>query len=218
MNAVRVLLADDQELVRAGLRAILTSADGVEVVAEAGDGAEAVARTGEVDPDVVVMDVQMPGVDGLAATRELVRAGARAAVLVLTTFDRDDYLFGALEAGASGFLLKNAPPERLIEAVRVLAAGDALLAPDVTRRVIGRFRPQAAPMDPAALEVLTDREREVLDLVARGRSNAEVGAALYLGEATVKTHVSHMLTKLGLRDRLGLVVWAFDHGLARPGG
>lgn len=213
---IRVVVADDQDLVRAGLRVILESAGDVAVVAEAADGAAAVRAVEETAPDVVCLDVQMPGTDGLAATAEIARSGSPAAILVLTTFDRDDYLFRALESGASGFLLKNAPPERLLEAVRVLAAGEALLAPDVTRRVIERFRPGAAPVEPAALADLTEREREVLALVARGRSNQEIAAELYLGEATVKTHVSHMLVKLGRRDRIGLVIAAYDAGLARP--
>ena len=226
---VRVLLVDDQAVMRAGFKVILESEPGIHVVAEAGDGAAAVELTLEVDPDVVCMDVQMPGMDGLAATRAIVAAGAAARVLVVTTFDRDDYLFDALAAGASGFLLKNAPPERLVEAVQVLAAGDALLAPDVTRRVIERFaaRPGSAGTvlprhhGPAAVasvpDGLTDREGEVLAHLARGRSNAEIAAALHLGEATVKTHVSRILMKLGVRDRIQLVVYAYEHGLTVPG-
>jgi DNA-binding NarL/FixJ family response regulator len=248
--SVRVLLVDDQELVRTGFRAILAAQPGIEVVAEAGDGAAALAAVAEHDPDVVCMDVQMPGMDGLAATRELVAAGARAAVLVLTTFDRDDYLFEALDAGASGFLLKTSGPEQLVEAVRVLAAGDALLSPAVTRRVIERFGAEsgrgdagagdafgagaasgaggasepggasaasdAAPActDPA-FDELTERESEVLGLVASGLSNAEIAARLVLGEATVKTHVSNVLLKLGVRDRVQAVVRAYRSGFAR---
>ena len=214
---VRVLLADDQELVRAGLRAILETEPGIVVVAEAADGAQAVARALEHGPDVVCMDVQMPGVDGLAATRELVEAGSSARVLVLTTFDRDDYLFESLQAGASGFLLKNAPAERLVEAVQVLARGDALLSPDVTRRVLERLRSGAPVSVPGAVPGLTARELEVLAHVAAGASNAEIAATLVLGEATVKTHLSHMLTKLGLRDRVGLVAWAYRNGVVTPG-
>lgn len=213
MNApIRVLLADDQDLVRAGVRMILESEPGIEVVAEAADGAEAVARALTALPDVICMDVQMPRVDGLQATRDLLAAGSEARVLILTTFDRDDYLFEALEAGASGFLLKNARAERLVEAVQVIARGDALLAPDVTRRVLDRLltrTPRNSPIAPG----LTARELEVLTLVARGASNGEIAAALFLGGATVKTHVSHMLTKLGRRDRVGLVAWAYENGV-----
>jgi len=216
-RAVRVLLADDQDLVRAGFRVILQSEPGIEVVAEASDGAQAVAAARAHDPDVVCMDVQMPGMDGLEATREIGRLGLRASVLVLTTFDRDDYLFEALRAGASGFLLKNSSPERLVEAVQTLARGDALLAPDATRRVLDRF---AHGSDAATDDVgdLTAREREVLELVARGHSNAEIAQALFLGEATVKTHLSKVFQKLGLRDRIGAVIYAYEHGIAQARG
>lgn len=222
---VRVLLVDDHDLVRTGFRTILESEPGIEVVGEARDGGEAIAQVAALNPDVVCMDVQMPGMDGLEATRRIVAArGARPenplGVLVLTTFDRDDYLFAALDAGASGFLLKNASPEKLVEAVLVVAQGEALLAPDVTRRVIARatestVTPAAAP--DARLEDLTDREREVLQLLARGLSNAEIASALWLGEATVKTHVSKVLLKLGLRDRVHAVVFAYENGVAVPG-
>ncbi|MFK4484260.1 MULTISPECIES: response regulator [unclassified Curtobacterium] len=218
-----IVLADDQELVRAGFRVILESEPGLRVIGEAPDGARAVEAVRTLRPDVVCLDVQMPGVDGLEAARRIAALPDPPAVLILTTFDSDDALFQALEAGASGFLLKNASPERLIDAVRTVAAGDALLAPDVTRRVISRAT--AAPAasgrapdrsDAAALAAagLTERETEVLRLLARGLSNAEIAAELYVGDATVKTHVSNVLQKLALRDRIQAVVWAFEHGVA----
>jgi DNA-binding NarL/FixJ family response regulator len=271
-TAIRVLLADDQDLVRVGLRIILESEDGIEVVGEARTGREAVELGRSLRPDVICMDVQMPELDGLEATRQLLRQGTAAGILILTTFDRDDYLFAALEAGASGFVLKNSSPESLVEAVQIVARGDALLSPDVTRRVIERFTqrsdrqtghplvadaartadahgtgahgvdarsadahstdprstdrhaahaPGASPLtSPAAhgvLGTLTDREREVLGLLAAGRSNAEIAGELYLGEATVKTHVSKILQKLGLRDRIQAVVFAYENGIAVPG-
>jgi len=219
-----IVLADDQELVRAGFRVILESEPGFRVVGEAADGAEAVEAVRRHRPDVVCLDVQMPNVDGLEAARRIAALPDPPAVLVLTTFDHDDALFQALEAGASGFLLKNATPERLIDAVRTVAAGDALLAPDVTRRVISRatsaVQPSSAdtagPDADTALATagLTERETEVLRLLARGLSNAEIAAELFVGEATVKTHVSNVLQKLGLRDRIQAVVWAFEHGVA----
>lgn len=214
-----IVLADDQVLVRAGFRVILESEPGFRVVGEAADGAEAVAAVLTHRPDVVCLDVQMPNVDGLEAARRIAALPDPPAVLVLTTFDHDDALFTALEAGASGFLLKNASPERLIDAVRTVAAGDALLAPDVTRRVISRAtaapandRGAATPDGAEALATagLTERETEVLRLLARGLSNAEIAAELWVGEATVKTHVSNVLQKLGLRDRIQAVVWAFE--------
>ncbi|MGK5739682.1 response regulator [Micromonospora sp. URMC 103] len=222
---IRVLLADDQHLVRTGFRVILEVEDDLEVVGEAADGERAVHMTRALHPDVVLMDVEMPGMDGLEATRQITAAGSPEgpAVLILTTFDRDDYLFAALRAGASGFLLKNGTPESLIEAIRVLARGDGLLAPELTRRVIATFaRPGGASTGGTAgaraLDDLTPREREVLVLVARGASNAEIAADLHLGEATVKTHVSRVLAKLGLRDRVQAVVFAYEHGVVRPGG
>lgn len=216
---VRVVLIDDHEVVRVGFRTVLETEPGLQVVGEAADGRSALDIVAACDPDVVCMDIQMPGLDGLAATRELVRRGPRPAVLVLTTFDRDDYLFDALVAGASGFLLKTASPEDLIHAVQVLARGDALLAPDVTRRVIARFAsltPRAmAPSMPSP--GLTPRENEVLALVARGLANSEIAAELVIGETTVKTHVSNLLLKIAVRDRTQLVVWAYEHGVATPG-
>ena len=230
----RVLLVDDQPLIRLGFAAILQSQGDIEVVGEAGDGAEGVERAAALDPDVICMDVQMPRMDGIKATRALAAAGTRAAVLILTTFDRDDFLFEALEAGASGFLLKSAEAEALIDAVRVLGRGDALLDPQVTRRVLrrmadsgGRGRARAGGTRAPApgtgqVEVgaavgqagLTAREAEILTLMARGLSNAEIAAQLFVGESTVKTHVSHVLMKLGARDRVHAVIWAFEQGVA----
>jgi DNA-binding NarL/FixJ family response regulator len=217
---IRILLADDHHLVRTGFRVILETEDDLAVVGEASDGAQAVALAASTRPDVVLMDVEMPGLDGLTATRRITETADGPAVLILTTFDRDDYLFAALQAGASGFLLKNGTPEALIEAVHVLARGDALLAPEITRRVIATFaRPGATPRDrPAGLDELTPREREVLVALARGATNAEIAAGMHLGEATVKTHVSRVLTKLAVRDRTQAVVFAYEHGVVRPGG
>jgi len=216
---IRILLVDDQALVRAGFRVILESEPGMTVVGEARDGEESVRLATELSPDVVCMDVQMPGISGLEAARRIVALPSPPSVLVLTTFDRDDYLFDALQSGASGFLLKNASPERLIEAVQVIASGDALLSPDLTRRVIERFAatppPQAPSPNPLTPD-LTEREREVLHLLARGRSNAEIARELFVGEATVKTHVSNILAKLGLRDRIQAVVFAYENGIAVP--
>lgn len=240
---IRVLVVDDQALVRGGFRTILDSEDGIEVVGEASNGDDAITRVAELTPDVVCMDVQMPGMDGLEATRRITADAAAAAsgvaVLVLTTFNREDYLFAALEAGASGFLLKNSSPEQLIEAVQVVARGDALLSPDVTRRVIeavaGRLpaaetgrhavaTPETGPSGDPGLEIpvsgelatLTEREREVLELLAEGISNAEIAQRIWVGEATVKTHVSKVLMKLGLRDRVHAVVYAYENGVVRP--
>jgi DNA-binding NarL/FixJ family response regulator len=215
---ITVLLADDQHLMRAGFRMILQTEDGIEVVGEADDGARAVALGRELEPDVVLMDVQMPGLDGLAATRELLKT-VDCRVLILTTFDREDYLFEALQAGASGFLLKNAEPEQLISAIRVIARGDAMLAPELTRRLLDRFATRSASLQrPDLLDQLTERELEILRLMAAGRSNAEIAADLVVGEATVKTHVSRVLTKLNLRDRVQAVVFAYEAGVVTPGG
>jgi DNA-binding NarL/FixJ family response regulator len=214
---IRVLLVDDQELVRAGFRMILETRADIEVVGEAGDGVEAVAATRRLLPDVVLMDIRMPNLDGLQATKQIMATGSRSRVLILTTFDLDEYVYQALAAGASGFLLKNAPPEQLIDAVRVVAAGDALLSPSITRRVIEQFTRLPPPGGTDVLTGLTDREREVLKLVARGMSNAEIAAQLFVSDATVKSHVAHLLAKLQLRDRVQAVVLAYESGLIRPG-
>jgi DNA-binding NarL/FixJ family response regulator len=213
----RVLLADDQELVRAGFRMILETQADIEVVGDAGDGVEAIAATRRLQPDVVLMDIRMPNLDGLQATKQLMAAGSASRVVILTTFDLDEYVYQALTAGASGFLLKNAPPEQLIGAVRVVAAGDALLAPSITRRVIQQFARLPPPGGTDALAGLTERERQVLQLVARGLSNAEIAAELFVSDATVKSHVAHLLAKLRLRDRVQAVVLAYESGLVRPG-
>jgi DNA-binding NarL/FixJ family response regulator len=214
---IRVLLADDQELVRAGFRMILETQADIQVVGEAGDGVEAVAATRRLRPEVVLMDIRMPNLDGLQATKQILAARSASRVVILTTFDLDEYVYQALAAGASGFLLKNAPPEQLISAVRVVAAGDALLAPQVTRRVIEQFTRLPPPGSTDALAGLTEREREVLELVARGLSNAEIAAQLFVSDATVKSHVAHLLAKLRLRDRVQAVVLAYESGLVRPG-
>jgi DNA-binding NarL/FixJ family response regulator len=217
---IRVLLADDQVLVRAGFRLLLDTEDGFEVCGEAGDGAQAVALARQQHPDVVVMDVRMPGTDGLVATRRITAdpdlAGVR--VLVLTTFDVDEYVFEALRAGASGFVLKDIEPVELLSAIRVVAAGDALLAPSVTRRLVAEFaaRPEHRRPDPATLRELTDREREVLALVAGGLSNDEIAEHLTISPATSRTHVSRIMTKLAARDRAQLVVLAYESGLVTP--
>ena len=214
----RVLLVDDQELVRGGFCIILSSEPGIDVVGEASNGQDAVRMARELAPDVICMDVQMPGMDGLEATRLIVGdSDIRSAVLMLTTFDRDDYLFAALAAGASGFLLKSASPENLVEAVQVLARGDALLSPTVTRRVIAQVAPVAPTETRMSIPELTDRETEVLALVVQGNSNAEIAAKLFVGEATVKTHVSNVLLKLGVRDRIHAVIYAYERGFLTPG-
>lgn len=219
MATIRVLLVDDHALVRAGFRLILDAEDGVEVIGEAGDGSEAILAVERLRPDVVLMDIQMPRMDGLEATRRIVQLPtATTRVIILTTFERDDYVFEALRAGASGFLLKNAPPDELVHAVRVVAGGDALLAPSITRKVIeGYVRRPADPAQHAGLARLTEREQEILVLLAGGKSNAELAAHLFLGEGTIKTHVSNMLSKLGLRDRVQAVVFAYESGLVEPG-
>lgn len=216
-RVIRVLIADDHPMVRAGFRTILETEDDIAVVAEAGDGVQAVESALAVAPDVVLMDVEMPGIDGLEATRRIT-ARSGPAVLIVTTFDRDDYLFAALRAGASGFLLKNGTPEDLVEAVRVVARGDALLAPEVTRRVIAAFAGHGAPHPQTThrLTQLTEREQEVLVLLARGASNAEIAEQLHVSEATVKTHVSRVLNKLDVRDRTQAVVFAYQSGVVRP--
>ncbi|HJQ42986.1 MAG TPA: response regulator transcription factor [Jatrophihabitantaceae bacterium] len=213
-----VLLADDQDLVRQGLRMLLDAEQDIEVVGEAKSGTEAIALTRQLDPDVVLMDIRMPDLDGIEATRQLVAAGARARILVLTTFDLDEYVYRAMQAGASGFLLKDARREQLAGAVRTVREGDALLAPAITRRLVEDFCRQPAPgAQSQALERLTDRERDVLALLARGMSNAEIATELFLGETTVKSHVARILAKLDLRDRVQTVVYAYESGLVRPG-
>jgi DNA-binding NarL/FixJ family response regulator len=214
---IRVMLVDDQQMMRAGLRMVIEAEDDMQVIAEAATGGEALALFAGARPDVVLMDVQMPGMDGLTATKQLVSGedrSANAKIVILTTFDRDDYLFEALAVGASGFLLKNAPPEELVAAIRIVASGEALLAPAVTRRVIAAAA-QHRPSAVAVASPLTDREADVLRLMARGLSNSEIAAELYVGEATIKTHVSNVLLKLGVRDRVQAVVWAFEQGFVR---
>jgi DNA-binding NarL/FixJ family response regulator len=216
---VSVLLVDDHALVRAGFRMILETEDDIEVVGEASDGDQAVVATRRLRPDVVLMDIQMPRMDGIEATGRIVgEADLPSRVVILTTFERDDYIFEALRAGASGFLLKNAPPDELVHAVRVVAAGDALLAPSVTRQVIEEYARRPTPRsNDTAIDRLTEREREVLKLLATGKSNSELATHLYVGEGTIKTHVSNLLTKLGLRDRMQAVVFAYESGLVEPG-
>jgi DNA-binding NarL/FixJ family response regulator len=211
--SIRVLIADDQSMVRAGLRMLLSGEEDIEVVAEAGNGLEAVDKAGRFDPTVVLMDIRMPELDGLEATRRILAADPAARVLVLTTFDLDEYVYEALRAGASGFVLKDDPPEQLIAAVHTVAAGEALLSPGITRRVIREFTRMPRPTPPPELEELSAREREVFHLIALGRSNAEIGRELFIEETTVKTHVTHILQKLGLRDRVQAVVLAYQSGL-----
>ena len=217
---LRILIVDDQALVRAGFRMILEAEPDFEVVGEAADGRDAVDEVQRLRPDVVLMDVRMPGVDGIAATRRLLDRNTAAKVLMLTTFDMDEYVYEALRAGASGFLLKDVPPEQLVAGIRAVASGDALLAPSVTRRMIEEYvrrPPDAARTPPPPLADLTAREREVLELMARGRSNAEIADEFVVSETTVKTHVAHVLMKLGLRDRIQGVVLAYESGLIEPG-
>jgi DNA-binding NarL/FixJ family response regulator len=214
---ISVVLADDQELVRSGLRALL-QARGIDVVADAEHGWAAVRLARGLRPDVLVMDIRMPVMDGIAATREVVAAGLSIRVLILTTYDLDVYVYRALRAGAAGFLLKSSPPDRLVEAIHVVADGEALLAPTLTRRLIAEYVSRPEPVDdPAGLRVLTDREREVLVLIARGQTNEQIAASLMVGAATVKTHVNRILTKLDLRSRAQAVVAAYESGLVRPG-
>jgi DNA-binding NarL/FixJ family response regulator len=219
-SVIRVLLVDDDALMRAGLASILSSDAAVDVVGEAADGRDAVERVDALRPDVVLMDVRMPEVDGITATRDVVAASPDTRVVILTTFEDDVYIFGALTAGASGFLLKRTTPESLIEAIKAVAAGDSLLSPSVTRRVIDRMAalPSGEALLDRRLEELTARERDVLEQIARGLSNAEIAGALVIEESTVKTHVKRILLKLGLRDRVQAVIFAYESGLTRPGG
>lgn len=212
-----ILLADDQELVRTGLRQILSAEDDLEVAGEVADGARAVELARTLRPDVVLMDIRMPGMDGIEATRRITSAVPGTKVVMLTTFDRSQLVYDSLLAGASGFLLKDAPGEQLASAVRAVARGEELLAPRITRRLIEEFTRPGRQGPPAGYDRLTERETEVLELVARGRSNAEIAAELYVGIQTVKTHVARLLAKLGLRDRVQVVVLAYEHGLVRPG-
>lgn len=218
---IRLLIVDDQELVRTGFRLFLETQDDLEVVGEAGDGAEAIERARDLQPDVVLMDIRMPVMDGVEATARIAGVGTepRPRVLVLTTFDLDEYVFGALRAGAAGFLLKDASRERLLEAIRVVHAGDALLSPSITRRLVEDFASRTDPLEPpaAVLGQFTPREREVLGLVARGHSNSEIATRLVVTEATVKSHVGSILTKLNLRDRVQAVVFAYEHGIVVAG-
>jgi DNA-binding NarL/FixJ family response regulator len=219
VTRVRVLIVDDDDLMRAGLKSVLASDESVQVVGEIGDGREAVQSTREHRPDIVLMDIRMPGLDGIAATREVLAAAPAVKVVMLTTFEDDDYIFGALNAGASGFLLKRTRPEELIAAIHTIAAGDSLLSPSVTRRVIDRMarEPPVEVSSSKRLDALTPREREVLELVARGLSNGEIARALFVEESTVKSHVKRILMKLRLRDRVQAVIFAYESGVTRPG-
>jgi DNA-binding NarL/FixJ family response regulator len=216
-HPVRVLIVDDDALMRAGLRAVLSSDDSIEVVGEAQTGREAVARVPALQPEVVLMDVRMPDLDGISATREVLAGSPEVKIVILTTFEDDEYIFGALGAGASGFLLKRSPPEQLLAAIHTVAAGDSLLSPSVTRIVVERLAHQPLPAahGEAAVAELTPREREVLLLIARGLSNGEIAAELVVEESTVKTHVKRILMKLALRDRIQAVIFAYEHGLIR---
>jgi DNA-binding NarL/FixJ family response regulator len=215
--SIRVLVADDQPLVRSGFRMVIEERPDLELVGEAADGAQALELTKQLDPDVILMDVRMPNLDGVEATRRLVAAGSRARILVLTTFDVDEYVFAAVRAGASGFLLKDVEPAELVDAIRVVAAGNSLFGPAATERLVTRFAREPEPAAARALGDLTDREREILRLLASGLSNAELATRLHLSETTVKTHVSAVLRKLGVRDRVQAVIAAYEAGLVRPG-
>ncbi|HKA26503.1 MAG TPA: response regulator transcription factor [Gaiellaceae bacterium] len=215
--SIRVLVADDQPLVRSGFRMVLDERPDLELVGEAADGLEALRLSRELDPDVILMDVRMPNMDGVEATRRLVESGARARVLVLTTFDLDEYVYAAIRAGASGFLLKDVEPAALVDAIRVVAAGNSLFGPEATQRLLDQFAQPASSERAEELEQLTDREREILSLMAHGLSNAELAERLYLTEATVKSHVSSIFRKLGVRDRVQAVIAAYEAGLVRPG-
>ena len=217
-NPIRVAIVDDQPLLRAGFSMILRSEDGIELVGEAANGIEAIQLVADAAPDVVLMDIRMPEMDGIEATRQIVAGDRPPAVLILTTFDNDEYVYASLQAGASGFLLKDAPPEDLLSAIQVVAGGDALLAPSITRRLITTFASLPAQATTATgLADLTDRENEVLGHMARGLSNSEIAEELYLGETTVKTHVGRILMKLGVRDRVQAVIAAYEAGVVRPG-
>ena len=211
--SIRVLIADDQSMVRAGFRMLLSGEDDIDVVAEASTGLEAVAKAGRFDPTVILMDIRMPELDGLQATRRILAADGSARILILTTFGLDEYVYEALGAGASGFVLKDDPPEQLIAAIRIVAAGDALLSPAITKRVIKQFVRTAHPAPPKELDDLTAREQDILRLIASGLSNQEIANELYISETTVKTHVTHILAKLGLRDRVQAVVLAYQTGV-----
>jgi DNA-binding NarL/FixJ family response regulator len=210
---IRVLVADDQSMVRAGFRMLLSSEEEIEVVAEASDGREAVEKAARFQPTVVLMDIRMPELDGLEATRRILAADDTTRILILTTFDLDEYVYEALRAGASGFVLKDDPPEQLLAAIHIVAGGDALLSPTITKRVIKQFARAPQPAPPRELEDLTQRELDVFRLIARGHSNAEIGQELYISETTVKTHITHILQKLNLRDRVQAVVLAYETGI-----
>ena len=216
--SIRVLVADDQSMVRAGFRMLLAGEEDIDVVAEASNGLEAVEKAARFHPTVVLMDIRMPELDGLQATQRILAADKAARILILTTFDLDEYIYEALRAGASGFVLKDEPPEQLIAAVRTVAAGDALLSPTITRRVIEKFARIPRPAPPTEFGELTAREQQVFRLIADGRSNAEIGQELYISDTTVKTHVTHILQKLSLRDRVQLVVLAYQTGLCEADG
>ncbi len=214
---IRVLIADDQPLVRGGFRMILDERPDLELVGEATDGEEAIALATALEPDVILMDIRMPTIDGVEATRRLIEDGSRARILVLTTFDLDEYVYAAISAGASGFLLKDVEPAALVDAIRVVSAGNSLFGPAATQRLLDRFAPPPSGTATSRVDQLTDREREILKLIAQGRSNAELAQQLYVSEATVKTHVSAILRKLAVRDRVQAVIAAYEAGLVRPG-